>query len=42
MIPFDRMVSLYRTLPNAELAVCPRADHFALVAQERTARCSPK
>jgi pimeloyl-ACP methyl ester carboxylesterase len=36
MIPLDRMVSLYRTLPNAELAVCPRADHFALVAQERT------
>jgi pimeloyl-ACP methyl ester carboxylesterase len=37
MIPLDRMVSLYRMLPNAELAVCPRADHFALVAQERTA-----
>jgi pimeloyl-ACP methyl ester carboxylesterase len=36
MIPLDRMVSLYRTLPNAELAVCSGADHFALVAQERT------
>ena len=27
LVPFDLTVSLYRTLPDAELAVCPRADH---------------
>ena len=33
MYPLDLMVSLYRTLPNAELAVCPHADHFAPVTE---------
>jgi pimeloyl-ACP methyl ester carboxylesterase len=28
MFPLDLMVSLYRALPNAELAVCPNADDF--------------
>ena len=27
LVPFVLTVSLYRTLPDAELAVCPRADH---------------
>jgi hypothetical protein len=29
------MVSLYRALPNAELAICPQADHFGPVTPER-------
>ncbi|MDX6645514.1 MAG: hypothetical protein QOK40_1241 [Miltoncostaeaceae bacterium] len=33
--PLDLMVALYRALPNAELAVCPMADHFAPVGPER-------
>jgi pimeloyl-ACP methyl ester carboxylesterase len=35
MFPLDLMVSLYRALPNAELAVCPQADHFGPVTPER-------
>ena len=35
MYPLDLMVSLCRTLPNAELAVCPPADHFAPVTERR-------
>jgi pimeloyl-ACP methyl ester carboxylesterase len=31
----DLMVSLYRTLPNGELGVCPHADHFAPVTPAR-------
>ncbi len=31
----ELMVSLYRALPNAELAVCPQADHFGPVMPER-------
>jgi pimeloyl-ACP methyl ester carboxylesterase len=27
LIPLDLAVSLYRTLPNAELAVCPSLSH---------------
>ena len=34
-ITLDLMVSLYRALPNAELAVCPQADHFGPVMPER-------
>jgi pimeloyl-ACP methyl ester carboxylesterase len=34
-IALDLMVSLYRTLPNAELAVCPQADHLAPIGPER-------
>ena len=35
LIPLDLMVSLYRALPNAELAVCPQADHFGPGTPER-------
>jgi pimeloyl-ACP methyl ester carboxylesterase len=28
MFPLDLILSLYRQLPNAELAVCPHANHF--------------
>ena len=35
LIPLDLMVSLYRALPNAELAVCPQADHFGPLMPER-------
>lgn len=35
MFPLDLMVSLYRALPNAELAVCPNADHFTPVTPDR-------
>ncbi len=35
LIPLDLMVSLYRALPNAELAVCPQADHFGPSTPER-------
>lgn len=34
MFPLDLMVSLYRQLPNAELAVSPHADHFTPIAPE--------
>ena len=34
-IPFDLIVALYKTLPNAELAVCPHADHLAPIGPER-------
>jgi pimeloyl-ACP methyl ester carboxylesterase len=30
--PLDLMIKLYRNLPNAELAVCPAADHFAVLS----------
>ena len=33
--PLDLMVSLYRALPNAELAVCPRTDHSGPMTPER-------
>lgn len=35
LIPLDLMVVLYRALPNAELAVCPRADHGAPLTADR-------
>ena len=35
MFPLDLMVSLYRTLPNAELAICPQADHVGPLTPER-------
>ena len=35
LITLDLLVSLYRALPNAELAVCPQADHFGPVTPER-------
>jgi pimeloyl-ACP methyl ester carboxylesterase len=35
MFPLDLMVSLYRALPNAELAICPQADHFGPGTPER-------
>jgi pimeloyl-ACP methyl ester carboxylesterase len=35
MITLDLLVSLYRALPNAELAVCPQADHFGPLMPER-------
>ena len=31
----DLMVSLYRALPNAELAICPQADHYGPGTPER-------
>jgi pimeloyl-ACP methyl ester carboxylesterase len=31
----DLMVSLYQALPNGELGICPRADHFAPLTPER-------
>jgi pimeloyl-ACP methyl ester carboxylesterase len=37
LIPLDLIVSLYRTLPDAELAVCPNTDHFALLSPGRAA-----
>ena len=33
--PVELSVSLYRTLPNAELGVCPHADHVAPVTPAR-------
>src|SRR4051794_34284285 len=36
-LPLDLAVSLYRALPNAELAVCPHADHRAPITRERIA-----
>jgi pimeloyl-ACP methyl ester carboxylesterase len=38
MFPLDLMVSLYRALPNAELAVCPNADDFTPVTPEGAGR----
>jgi pimeloyl-ACP methyl ester carboxylesterase len=35
LIPLDLMVALYRALPNAELAICPQADHFGPGTPER-------
>jgi pimeloyl-ACP methyl ester carboxylesterase len=35
MFPLDLMVSLYRALPNAELAICPQADHIGPGRPER-------
>ncbi len=34
-VPLDLAVSLYKVLPNAELAVCPDTDHFAPMRPER-------
>ena len=34
MFSLDLITSLYRTLPNAELAIWPHADHFALASPE--------
>jgi pimeloyl-ACP methyl ester carboxylesterase len=36
-IPLDLSVALYRALPNAELAICPRSDHFQAISPERAA-----
>jgi hypothetical protein len=33
----DLMVSLYRALPDAELGVCPQADHLAPITRVRAA-----
>jgi pimeloyl-ACP methyl ester carboxylesterase len=38
MYSLDLMVSRYRALANAELAVCPRADHFAPATPEGAGR----
>ena len=35
MFPLDLMVSLYRALPNAELAICSQADHSGPGTPER-------
>jgi pimeloyl-ACP methyl ester carboxylesterase len=35
LVSLDLMVSLYRALPNAELAICPQADHFGPGTPER-------
>jgi pimeloyl-ACP methyl ester carboxylesterase len=35
LFPLDLMASLYRTLPDAEFAVCPQADHFGPVTAGR-------
>jgi pimeloyl-ACP methyl ester carboxylesterase len=35
LFPLDLMVSLYRALPNAELAICPHADHSGPSTPER-------
>jgi pimeloyl-ACP methyl ester carboxylesterase len=37
VLPLDLMLSLYRALPNAELGVCPHADHRAAILPERIA-----
>jgi len=34
-VALDLIVSLYRTLPNAELAVCPKTDHSGPIRPER-------
>jgi pimeloyl-ACP methyl ester carboxylesterase len=36
-LSLDLAVSLYRALPNAELAVCPHANHRAPITRERIA-----
>jgi pimeloyl-ACP methyl ester carboxylesterase len=33
--PLDLMIKLYRMLPNAELAVCPAANHFAVLSDRQ-------
>jgi pimeloyl-ACP methyl ester carboxylesterase len=35
LIPLDLMIKLYRMLPNVELAVCPAADHFAVLSDRQ-------
>ena len=35
LVALDLSLSLYRQLPNAELAVCPRADHGAATTPAR-------
>ena len=37
LISLDLTVALYRMLPNAELGVCPSADHFAPMTPQRAA-----
>jgi pimeloyl-ACP methyl ester carboxylesterase len=37
LIPLDLTVALYRALPNAELAICPQADHGAVLTPARAA-----
>jgi pimeloyl-ACP methyl ester carboxylesterase len=37
MLLLDLVVTLYRMLPNAELAVCPQADHFAVLSNRQGA-----
>jgi pimeloyl-ACP methyl ester carboxylesterase len=37
MLSLDLVVTLYRMLPNAELAVCPQADHFAVLSNRQDA-----
>lgn len=37
LIPLDLSVSLYRALPDAELAICPQADHSGPMTPERDA-----
>ena len=35
LIPLDLIMRLYRTLPNAELVVCPNTDHFGAMTPQR-------
>ena len=35
LLPLDLTLELYRLLENAELAVCPNADHFGTMRPER-------
>jgi pimeloyl-ACP methyl ester carboxylesterase len=37
LAPLDAVVSLYRALPNGELAICPAAEHVAPVTRRRGA-----
>jgi pimeloyl-ACP methyl ester carboxylesterase len=37
LISLDLTLAFYRMLPNAELGVCPSADHFAAMTPERAA-----
>jgi pimeloyl-ACP methyl ester carboxylesterase len=38
MYVLELMFSLYRALPNAELAICPHADHFTPVTPKGAGR----
>jgi pimeloyl-ACP methyl ester carboxylesterase len=38
LYPLDLLLALYRALPNAELAVCPHADHVTPVTPEGAGR----